>query len=471
VATEKVMEAGVMVAQSVHDNVDEDTQKKIEGAASTALQYAHAGAQQVAIHGDKVLQQGYQNYTTVGKVVDTAVNQAYAGLPEEKRRVIEERRKRVEEGREHVKALVMDLSKPVRKQAFAAAGQSIKAAAVSDPDMWPFMRTLTGELIDTVWEDIEEEAERGLEMGIFKDLAPEQQVAMPFEGPLWKKMFLRTRAFVLHHFLPFDKSIYGMLKDPFYLLFFGITCIPFYSARVFFYSLILLLLATSPDGVDEYQLIGFILSSKGMQFLTSGVLQNALGAGQYYYAIHFCDLQEECIARHTPGQGEPLVFALIDFFGSVSLVWMAFYLLPRSSKHGLQTERATLRQQTMPEFQRSALLASGTNRGTGGGRLRGSLHWDLACFVLCSAGLVALQSCTAWAEFLANLFWCRVVYSMLSFPFFIFFLPGFRQLLTHAEPTGFARDGRCVPYKLRALPEAAQPLLGTGASSPSSAGA
>merc|ERR1719506_1005194 len=124
----------------------------------------------------------------------------------------------------------------------------------------------------------------------------------------------------------------------------ALTLWPFYSVRVFYYAFILVLLALSPDGVDEYQLVSFILSSKGMQFLTSGVLLDTYGAAQQYYAINFCDMVVECIRKHTPGQGEPTPFAILDFFGSVALVWGAFWLLPRSSKHGLQSQLAAARE-------------------------------------------------------------------------------------------------------------------------------
>merc|ERR1712048_712747 len=97
-----------------------------------------------------------------------------------------------------------------------------------------------------------------------------------------------------------------------------------------------------------------------------------------------------------------------------------------------------------------------------GGRLLRILWWDLACFALSLSDLIGLQVVEGYDEFLSNLFWCRVVYSMLSFPFFFFYLPGLRQLLTHAEATGFAPNGKCVPFKMREneAAQAAEPLAG-----------
>jgi len=44
-------------------------------------------------------------------------------------------------------------------------------------------------------------------------------------------MHLPTRsAFLLYHWMPFDKSIYGKLRDPFWWLLKLVTLIPFYGA-------------------------------------------------------------------------------------------------------------------------------------------------------------------------------------------------------------------------------------------------
>merc|ERR1712113_401827 len=145
------------------------------------------------------------------------------------------------------------------------------------------------------------------------------------------------------------------------------------------------------------------------------------------------------------------IFAIIDFFGSVVLVWVAFALLPCSSKHGLQTQLAAVRENIKAKHSLPVLASQEEEGPKQGGRLLRILWWDLASFMLCLSGLVGLQYIEGYGEFLTNLFWCRVAYSMLSFPFFFFYLPGLRQLLTHAEPTGFASNGRCVPFELRKI--------------------
>jgi len=317
-------------------------------------------------------------------------------------------------------------------------------------------------------------------LNIMRDLSqPEPQTpAARGQAGMFRNMLLWCRGFILYHFLPSDKSIFGMFKDPVYLVFLAITCFPFYSFRVAFFAMLLGLLAAAPDNVDEYQLVSFILSSKGMQLFT-GILLNAYGSAQYYCAIHFCNQSLECIETHTPGQGEPALFAIFDYFCSVLLVWVAFGLLPYSSKHGLLAQMrqnsSNVYLQTL-ESKENDLEQMGEGAKKRGGRLFRILWWDAVWFSFCSCGLLVLELLTGYPlgtpGFLANLFWCRVAYSALSAPFFIFCLPGVRQLLTHAEPTGFSRSGYCEPLLIgrrrrvqaamaQASASATQPLLDT----------
>eukprot|EP01063_Lacrimia_lanifica_P022346 TRINITY_DN2997_c0_g1_i1.p1 TRINITY_DN2997_c0_g1~~TRINITY_DN2997_c0_g1_i1.p1 ORF type:complete len:583 (+),score=220.98 TRINITY_DN2997_c0_g1_i1:92-1840(+) len=45
-----------------------------------------------------------------------------------------------------------------------------------------------------------------------------------------------------------------------------------------------------------------------------------------------------------------------------------------------------------------------------------------------------------------TLYMARVLYGLLSFPFFILSLPLFETIVTHSKRTGYTRRGQCVPY-------------------------
>lgn len=452
-AIEKSVEAGLMAAQAISENLEDETKQRLSDQANQVLDYAHIGAQQAASKGEELLSIGYTQYNTASQTVNEVVEEAYRSLPEERRQALEASRSKMNEAKEHAKAVALELSKPVRQRIIASIGDVLKRSAVEDPDMWGWVRRLVVLALDDFWADVELEVEHALELNLMRDLSQAEPQPPPAQGlaDIFRNVFMRCRSFVLYHFLPCDKSIFGMFKDPVYLIFLAITCFPFYSFRVFFFAMLLGLLVIAPDGVDEYQLVSFILSSKGMQFFT-GVVLNAYGSAQYYCAIHFCNLSQECIDRHTPGQGEPAFFAIVDYFCSVLLVWVAFGLLPYSSKHGLL---AQMRQQSSNvyvqalESKEKDLEQRGEGAKKRGGRLFRILWWDAMWFSVCSCVLLVLEICTGYPPgspgFLANLFWCRVAYSTVSAPFFVFCLPGVRQLLTHAEPTGFSRSGYAEP--------------------------
>merc|ERR1712048_769649 len=79
---------------------------------------------------------------------------------------------------------------------------------------------------------------------------------------------------------------------------------------------------------DEFQLVLYIMSIKGLQFLTSGIGMMCFAAFKYFMCVHpggphDCD-------KYGPGANVPVVTGLIDWFGISILVWIAFLWLPCS---------------------------------------------------------------------------------------------------------------------------------------------
>merc|ERR1712039_1066366 len=54
-------------------------------------------------------------------------------------------------------------------------------------------------------------------------------------------------------------------------------------------------------------------------------------------------------------------------------------------------------------------------------------------------------------QFKEDLFWCKVLYGLLSLPFFPFMIPVFLQVLTHCEFTGYNESGACVAFDYPAI--------------------
>mmetsp|Transcript_51060 Transcript_51060/g.163412 ORF Transcript_51060/g.163412 Transcript_51060/m.163412 type:complete len:939 (-) Transcript_51060:118-2934(-) len=348
--------------------------------------------------------------------------------------------------REKAKADLLKVTTPMRRRLLASLGDVIKGGMLADPDMWPGIRSGAKAALDRMWADIEHELERNLHLTILQQQA-DADAAGP-SGSMVCNIWLRFRAFLMHHYLPHNRYIFGKLKDPVYLLIYIATLIPIHGVRVAVFSMILLMIIF-PGPPDEYQLINYILLFKGMQFLTSGLIAMAMGALKYFrcYSLHKDSLLQ-CIDTTGPGASDSLG-QLADYLGSITLVWIAFSLLPSS-------KRCTHEAPLIPT------VASLDEEGAGG-RLRHLLFYDMKCFaasfmllglltgVTCADhfwGGNSTQSLFADPQFCANVFWCCVLYSILSLPFASFAIPGWQAVLTHSDPTGYNRFGACVAFGL-----------------------
>jgi len=91
-----------------------------------------------------------------------------------------------------------------------------------------------------------------------------------------------------------------------------------------------------------------------------------------------------------------------------------------------------------------------------GGYLPKLLKYDMFCFLLVLAIFVFALFIRAyrvegpnWSvyqwKFHADLYWIRVFYGLLNFPFIFFVLPLVSDFLLHLKPTGYNRSGECVP--------------------------
>lgn len=244
--------------------------------------------------------------------------------------------------------------------------------------MWTSVRDRTGRLIDLFWDDLtlyiesvvfdakEQLLNRAADHKVLAEMGSEPMCCTP----VW------LRAKLLYTYLPFDISVFGQIKGPLFLFLTLLSITPMFGIRVAFFTVILLCIVSGRPP-DEYQLVTFILTFKGAQFLSSGVFMACVAAVKYYLCVkpgghHTCDTE-------GPGVSQDLVTSSVDFFGSYVLVWIAFLLLPCSGSFGGSRELAE-----DPE-------SSSSSRGVGccedydqtrGGRLAGLLGYDLCCFLL-----------------------------------------------------------------------------------------
>lgn len=362
--------------------------------------------------------------------------------------------------KEAAKRELLNISAPLRAELMQKLREIMKKNMTSDPDMWERVKVLQRSMIDSLWEDVEKEIELNVELAWLQPLDPNQQ---PEQGSKWsccESCYRFVRRKVLRHYLPFDRSIFGKLKDPIYVALTLTMLIPNAGFRVSVLSIILTFILF-PRPPDEFQIINFILLCKGTQFLTGGLVSMGQGATIYFgcFNWHETDMTA-CIAQRGPGNVSSLIGELADYWGSIVLVWIAFLNLPFAQEHR-QQKRLKLQSQKIEKISQVSESESKSQRLKidRGGRMSSLLNYDVACFAFSLLVLLVLtgghlmmskedHQVTAYRHFQEDIFWCKVLYSLLSMPFALFTIQPLQQVLTHAAPTGFNDFGECVPFRM-----------------------
>jgi len=232
------------------------------------------------------------------------------------------------------------------------------------------------------------------------------------------------------------------------------------------------------DKTDEFQLVDFILSFKGSQFITVGIIGSLLGAVQYITCVNLDDCllldPDENLQRvflHHCDSGGPaqqplglLYYIEIAAFAfQIILTWSAFTLLPWSKKKGIRELKpgSPPRHFLNPHDPSEAAISRSNCCGCKvydrmGGYLRKLVFYDLFCFALVTGlGVWAVLSRPyrpsggnfteyEW-QFRADMFWLKTFYGLISLPFALFIIPLLSSILLHVRPTAYNRAGQCVP--------------------------
>ena len=389
---------------------------------------------------------------------------------------------------------------PMMERKLIEVRDGIKKGQTSDPYMPGAVKSAIEYGVDGVWDDLMDEVTQGLRDSLLSE-AEDPEIAYPkptlcFLHPYW------LRSFVLYHFLPYNKSGWEKLYDPWFLLFNILLLVPVFGFRAIVFLVILLFLCL-PAPPDEFQLFQFIIRFKGTLFFTAGLVSAMLGGFLYFGCIY----NESCNVD-GPGATEPGWVIVGDQLINMLLAYAAFWILPFSKKYGKRLTYLECRALKAKQDQEAADRAEAAAAGRAyvpakeeeddglteedrkfmkpycfgacgplvdsrkAGNLRYLLYWDLfvaipltvAWFCLSMAytgGLtndsvvnaagddVEGQESVRMFRFRACLYWTRVVYAILSFPYVLFAAPGISKIFSHTIPTGFDEWGRCVPLKAK----------------------
>lgn len=374
---------------------------------------------------------------------------------------------------------VSEFSKPMRKKMLQTIGDTIKDAAVADPDMCTIVKKYVRRSVALIWADLTAFVEMALEDSVeqaanFREHSSLSNLGQKpcFFGPNW------WRAKILYCFLPFDKSPFGQAKDPFFWILTILSMLTTHGIRIGFYGVLLVCILM--DDPDEFQLVQYITLLKGTFFLSAGVIGSIKTAVGYLECVHpggchTCDISGPAYQVH-------LSTASVDLFGSGVLVWAAFGCLRWSVHHGWhKVDTKDLEE---------------ASHHSHGGHLGQLFIWDLIsifisailfwCLALADsdikdaheyAVMLRHQLCkqvgvdisaaggmprfvgaepgiptlASWDYHRAFLF-SRIFYALMSTPFVLFKLPVLNTVLTHTTMTGYNKQGRCVIYCLPPVP-------------------
>jgi hypothetical protein len=338
-------------------------------------------------------------------------------------------RKVVEDRLEH-------LSNKVCEIAVAKIGLKLKTVLRDDSMPKFVVRTING-TVDEMLPDLEEEL-KGKARAKFREQEAEDlgEPRSCFPGcPCW------LRNWVLYTLFPFDRTIWQQVRTWSFWLLTLISAVPVYGVHQLFYLMVLLF----KDKSDEYQVLSFILSFKGMSFVSQGVIPIIRGSATLYA----CAVRVEPTCEENAPQVQ--LFEMGFFVLQVLLVWGAFLRLPFTVKKG----RARFKHEDAEE-QSVSICCCCTGYAGRGGALRFWIVYDFVAFLLC-AGLMAYVVFVwygidslgddlgnkQWLV-LSSLYWIKALYGLLSVPFAVFKMPVMSGLLTHAAATGYSRHGRCL---------------------------
>ncbi|CAE7747810.1 unnamed protein product [Symbiodinium pilosum] len=299
----------------------------------------------------------------------------------------------------------------------------IVKSVLADPEMPMRLQKAQDAAIDAVWPDVQQE--------IMWELAVTMDGKVTQDLPEVRGCI--CCAFLRYHLYPFDRGFWGRFRDPVWILFTLIGLLPVYGISPGIFCVIFLVI----DKTDEFQLVSFILEFKGFQYLTQGVIRSLMGYFMYLNCITAPGQAEDNCATNGPGSVAPTALVLVGYVLQIVLVWIAFVLLPFSSKKGRSALTGHLDQ-------------SPDSANMRGGYILYLLGYDLLTFIVCSGTLIYVLQLREWLldDWMVKhaFFAVQMVHGYLSLPFFFFTIPLLRNILTHTAPTGYDRSGRCRRY-------------------------
>jgi len=365
----------------------------------------------------------------------------------------------------------------------------IKTQLNSDPDMMQIVWRSICRFIDKSWPDIRVEllADIQVQLGLAKPIAKVYETDTTTGCT-------RFCAWFRYRLDPFDRSIWGKVKHPIWLLLAITMMVPvtYVSAWGFLFFFLVI------DRSDEYQLCQFYLFSKNCQFVAQGLIRMLVGYFQFLDCVTAVAREDYHKCQQSgPGQWGPLWFVIGGWAVQISLNWIALALLPCTVSHHEKkseelkgryaleehvaegqefavgeeidkrhasfidrttdfTEHKETLKAVTDKFHRSSTAALSHITAKQKRNLRRMIVYD-AIITSLVVGIVVWRLWTSddWDSYRvrSTIYSGQVGYGLLSLPFFIFQIPFLQRVLLHCHRTGYDVLGRIRFYQGPVKPE------------------
>lgn len=133
-----------------------------------------------------------------------------------------------------------------------------------------------------------------------------------------KPLLIRFRAFFLYQRIPYDRSVWSQMRDPWYYVMFLLSASPVLTVRCAFYTVYLICIAIE---CEEFQVLKFMLSLKGTQFI-SGLFKLCHIGAAFWYCLVDVRHQDGCHVLNLNVGVSVLVLLWLQI-----LLWIAGVLL------------------------------------------------------------------------------------------------------------------------------------------------
>lgn len=198
------------------------------------------------------------------------------------------------------------------KEAIHTAGEPAILARFLDNVFGPFWKEVEKSLLDSFI------LETGFQFKEYRKALGRHQAEAPTEPIEW------CRATLLHAMEPCDLSFFGRIRNPLYAAIFMAFLFPLFGVD----SVMVILYWICQKKVDEFQLVNFIIKSKGLQFITGGLIGGALGFVKLFRCSTTADIHGPMGCEHkAPGVTKFFRFQISLLLVRTVLVWITFILL------------------------------------------------------------------------------------------------------------------------------------------------